>query len=109
MSATATTTPPRLRFDRQELGGAFGDIGTDLPLLIALIVTCDLDAASVLILFGALQIVTGVFYGIPMPVQPLKAMAAIMLAQHLSAGTLAGAGIVIGVVMLLLAATGLLD
>jgi hypothetical protein len=52
---------------------------------------------------------TGVFYGIPMPVQPLKAMAAIMLAQHLSAGTLAGAGIVIGVVMLLLAATGLLD
>ncbi len=109
MSETATTRPPRLRFDRQELGGAFGDIGTDLPLLIALIVTCDLDAASVLILFGALQIVTGVFYGIPMPVQPLKAMAAIMLAQHLSAGTLAGAGIVIGVVMLLLAATGLLD
>jgi len=111
MLETATTMPraPRLRFDRQELGGAFGDIGTDLPLLIALIATCDLDAASVLILFGALQIATGVFYGIPMPIQPLKAMAAIMLAQHLSAGTLAGAGIVIGVVMLFLAATGLLD
>lgn len=100
---------PRLRFDRHELAGAFGDIGTDLPLLIALIATCGLDAAGVCIMFGLLQIATGVLYGIPMPVQPLKAMAAIMLAQRLSPGTLAGGGLVIGVAMLLLAATGLLD
>jgi MYXO-CTERM domain-containing protein len=99
---------PRVRFDRHELAGAFGDIGTDLPLLIALVVTCGLDAASVCIVFGALQIATGLLYGIPMPVQPLKAMAAIMLAQRLSPGTLAGGGIVIGVAMLLLAATGAL-
>jgi MFS superfamily sulfate permease-like transporter len=59
--------------------------------------------------FGGLQIATGVLYGIPMPVQPLKAMAAIMLAQKLSGGTLAGGGLVIGVAMLLLAVTGLLD
>jgi MFS superfamily sulfate permease-like transporter len=100
---------PRLRFDRHELAGAFGDIGTDLPLLLALVATCGLDAASVFTVFGALQIATGLAYGMPMPVQPLKAMAAIMLAQKLSAGTLAGGGLVIGVTMLLLAATGLLD
>lgn len=104
-----TALLPRLRFDRHELAGAFGDIGTDLPLLIALIATCGLDAASVCIMFGVLQIATGVLYGIPMPVQPLKAMAAIMLAQKLSPGTLAGGGLVIGVAMLLLAVTGLLD
>jgi MFS superfamily sulfate permease-like transporter len=113
MSQTAASNSPdrqpRLRFDRHELAGAFGDIGTDLPLLIALIATCGLDAASVCIMFGLLQIATGVLYGIPMPVQPLKAMAAIMLAQRLSGGTLAGGGLVIGVAMLLLAATGLLD
>lgn len=100
---------PRLRFDRHELAGAFGDIGTDLPLLVALIATCGLDAASVCIMFGALQIATGVLYGIPMPVQPLKAMATIMLAGKLSAGTFAGGGLVIGAVMLLLALTGSLD
>ena len=99
----------RLRFDRHELAGAFGDIGTDLPLLIALIATCGLDAASVCILFGVLQIATGVLYGIPMPVQPLKAMAAIMLAQRLSPGVYSGAGLVIGAAMLLLAISGLLD
>ncbi len=100
---------PRLRFDRHELAGAFGDIGTDLPLLIALIVTCGLDAGSVCILFGALQIATGILYGIPMPVQPLKAMATIMLAQRLPPGILAGGGLAIGVIMLILTATGLLD
>ncbi|HEY8945771.1 MAG TPA: putative sulfate/molybdate transporter, partial [Polyangiaceae bacterium] len=97
---------PRFRFDRHELAGSFGDIGTDLPLLIALIVTCKLDAASVCILFGVMQILTGVVYGIPMPVQPLKAMATIMLAQRLSPGVLEGGGIAIGAVMLLLASTG---
>lgn len=109
MSTQPTLTTPWLRFDRHELAGAFGDIGTDLPLLIALIATCGLDAASVCIGFGLLQIAMGLLYGIPMPVQPLKAMASIMLAQRLSAGTLAGGGLVIGAAMLLLTLTGLLD
>lgn len=100
---------PRLRFDRYELAGAFGDIGTDLPLLIALVLTVGLDAASVCILFGALQIITGLLYGIPMPVQPLKAMAAVMLTQRLAPGALIAGGIVIGAAMLLLAATGVLN
>ncbi|MBM4393880.1 MAG: putative sulfate/molybdate transporter [Deltaproteobacteria bacterium] len=99
----------RIRFDRHELAGAFGDIGTDLPLIVALVGTCGLDAASVCIVFGLGQVLTGLLYGIPMPVQPLKAMATIMLAQKLSAGTLAGGGLVIGVAMLLLALSGLLD
>ncbi|MBM4367265.1 MAG: putative sulfate/molybdate transporter [Deltaproteobacteria bacterium] len=100
---------PRLRFDRHELAGAFGDIGTDLPLIVALVGTCGLDAASVCIVFGLGQVLTGLLYGIPMPVQPLKAMATIMLAQKLSAGTLAGGGLVIGLAMLVLALSGLLD
>lgn len=108
ISASTPEPTPRVRFDRHELAGAFGDIGTDLPLLIALVVICGLDAASVCIVFGALQIATGLLYGIPMPVQPLKAMAAIMLGQRLSPGTLAGGGLVIGGVMFLLAATGAL-
>jgi MFS superfamily sulfate permease-like transporter len=76
---------------------------------VGLVASCKLDAASVCTLFGAQQIATGLLYGLPMPVQPLKAMAAIMLARHFSAGTLAGGGLVIGVGMLLLSVTGLLD
>jgi MFS superfamily sulfate permease-like transporter len=107
-SNTTAEKPAWIRFDRHELAGAFGDIGTDLPLIVALIASCQLDATSVCICFGVLQMAMGLLYGIPMPVQPLKAMAAIMLARHLSPGTLGGAGIVIGATMLLLAVSGTL-
>jgi xanthine/uracil/vitamin C permease (AzgA family) len=99
----------RIRFDRNELAGAFGDMGTDVPLLIGVALAAHLDGTSVLVMFGVMQILTGLAYRLPMPVQPLKAMAAIVIAQQTSAAILYGAGLAIGVVMLLLAATGLLD
>ncbi|MBI2569689.1 MAG: transporter [Candidatus Schekmanbacteria bacterium] len=98
-----------MRFDRNELAGAFGDVGTDVPLLIGMALAAGLDGTSVLVLFGAMQIFTGLSYRLPMPVQPLKAVAAIVIAQQASAATLYGAGFAIGLAMLLLAATGLLD
>ena len=99
----------RIRFDRQELAGAFGDIGTDLPLLLALVGTCQLDPTSVLVCFGLAQIATGIRYGLPMPVQPLKAMAAVMLAKKLGTGVLTAGGVVVGAAMAILVATGALE
>ena len=99
---------PPIRFDRNELSGAFGDIGTDLPLIIGVVLAARLDGASVLIMFGAMQILTGLAYRLPMPVQPLKAMAAIVIAQQVDANVLYGAGLAIGIAMLLLALTGAL-
>lgn len=98
-----------IRFDRNEFAGSVGDLGTDIPLLIGMTLAAGLDGTGVLVMFGVLQIITGLVYRMPMPVQPLKAMAAIVIAQQASAATLYGGGIAIGVVMLLLALTGLLD
>lgn len=98
--------PPRLRFDRHELAGSVGDLGTDLPLIVGMILTAGLDPASVLITFGAFQILTGVAYGLPMPMQPLKAMAALVIAGGATAGQLYGGGLAIGVVMLVLSLRG---
>ncbi len=99
----------RLRFNRNEWSGAFGDMGTDLPLLVGMILASGLDAASVLTLFGLMQIATAVTYRMPMPVQPLKAMAALVIAQKLPPNILYGGGLAIGVSMLLLTATGALE
>ena len=98
----------RIRFDRNELSGSFGDIGTDFPLVVSLIMVAHLDPASVLIMFGAMQIMTGFLYGIPMPVQPLKAMTVIVLAQKLSGNILYAGGLAIGIVMFILTASNLL-
>jgi hypothetical protein len=97
-----------IRFDRNELAGAFGDIGTDLPLLIGVILAAKLDASSALIVFGGMQILTALFYQMPMPVQPLKAMAALVISQKLDGEILFGAGLAIGAVMLLLSLSGAL-
>jgi MFS superfamily sulfate permease-like transporter len=108
--ATAARTPrPPLRFDRNELAGAFGDMGTDVPLLVGVALAARMDGASLLLMFGVMQILTGLLYRMPMPVQPLKAMAAIVIAQQTSAPVLFGAGLAVGVVMLIFSATGFLE
>ncbi|MFB3778122.1 MAG: putative sulfate/molybdate transporter [Bryobacteraceae bacterium] len=99
----------RLRFDRQEWSGALGDMGTDLPLIVGMALASRLDAASVLTVFGLMQIATALRYRMPMPVQPLKAMAALVIAQKLPANVLYGGGLAIGLSMLILTATGLLE
>jgi len=100
---------PRVRLDRNELSGAFGDIGTDFPLLVGMILVAKLDAASVLTIFGVMQLLTGLTYGLPMPAQPLKAMAVLVIAGGANANVLYGAGLAIGILMLFLTATGLID
>ena len=97
------------RFDRQELAGAFGDIGTDLPLIAGIILATKLDASGVFLAFGLAQIASGLLYGLPMPVQPLKAMAVVVIAGQATGGQLQLAGLMIGALMLLLAFSGLLD
>ena len=97
-----------IKFNKQELAGSFGDIGTDLPLIIAMILAAGLHTPSVLIVFGLMQIFTGLIYKMPMPVQPLKAMATLVIVQQISSNILFGAGLAIGIVMLALSVSGLL-
>ncbi len=108
---TAAPQAPRVLFNRGEIAGAFGDIGTDLPLILAMVAINGLDAASTFVMFGVFQILTALRYGLPMPVQPLKAMAAIMIAlgPGASASWLYGGGLVVGAVMLALVLTRSID
>jgi MFS superfamily sulfate permease-like transporter len=111
MPFTAPTLPrrPRLRFDRNELAGALGDLGTDLPLLIGVLAASGADSAGVLVMFGLMQVFSGVWYGMPMPVQPLKAFAALVIAQKIPGRVIYGGGLAIGVSMFMLSITGLID
>jgi hypothetical protein len=99
----------RLQFNRRELAGSFGDIGTDLPLIISMLLATKLDPAGVFLAYGLVQIATGLIYGLPMPVQPLKAMAVVVIAGQATGGQLQLAGLMIGVIVLILAASGTLD
>ena len=97
-----------LRFDAQELSGGLGDIGVMVPIAATLIITNGFNATSVLLVFGVTYLGTGLFFRIPIPVQPLKAMAAIAIAQGLSPEVVSAAGLVMAAILLLLAGTGLI-
>jgi hypothetical protein len=98
----------RIKINRNELSGAFGDIGTDLPLIIGMLLATNLQISNTLMVYGILQIMTSLIYGIPMPVQPLKAVALIVITQNISAEVIWGGGLAIGIIMLFLTLTGLI-
>ena len=108
VTASSLVSSTAMRFDRREFAGAFGDVGTDLPLLVGVVVATGMDATAAFVTFGVLQILSGLAYRLPMPVQPLKAMAAIAIAGKLSPPLLAAGGLIVGVVMLVLANSGAL-
>ncbi len=95
-----------IRFDRNELSGAFGDIGTDLPLIVGMILAAGLHSSSVLVMFGLMQVATALAYRMPMPVQPLKAVAVIVITQKIAPDVLYGGGLAIGLAMLALTFSG---
>jgi hypothetical protein len=106
--ASSPANSKRISFGPGEWAGAFGDIGTDLPLLAGMLLASDMAPAPVLLLFGACQIASGLIYRMPMPVQPLKVVAALVISQRLGSEVIAGAGLAIAAVMLGLTISGAL-
>jgi len=101
----------RNRFDRMEWAGAFGDLGTLIPFLIAYITLAGMDPLGVLFVFAVALIFVGAWYRTPFPVQPMKAIGAAVVSQGVAVtpATIAGAGLVTGAIWLLLGATGLIE
>lgn len=94
-------------FNLREISGALGDLGVLLPLAAGLILINGLEAGTVFLTTGLVYLLAGLYFRLPIPVQPLKAMAAIAIAGKASAEELAAGGIVVGVVLLLLGWTSL--
>ncbi|KAI5210827.1 hypothetical protein E4T38_01925 [Aureobasidium subglaciale] len=91
-----------------ELSGALGDLGTLLPLLIALTLTDSISLSATLVFSGIANIATGAAFGIPLPVQPMKAIAAIAISQSYTKTENISAGLFVGGVVTLLSLSGLL-
>jgi hypothetical protein len=71
-----------------------------------MILAAGLHSASVLVMFGLMQFFTALRYRMPMPVQPLKAVAVLVITQKVAPEVLYGGGLAIGIVMLVLTVSG---
>jgi MFS superfamily sulfate permease-like transporter len=105
-TAVATLQGEKFAINPRELSGALGDLGTLLPLMLGTIAVVGLAPLPVLLGFAVFYIVTAVHYRLPIPVQPMKAVAAVLLTAQFGPAELAISGIMIGAVLLVLGLTG---
>nr|WP_320011964.1 putative sulfate/molybdate transporter [uncultured Desulfobulbus sp.] len=101
----------RFSFNRMELAGAFGDLGTMLPIVIGMILLNGLSPTTVFLSFGLFYLISGIYYGLPIPVQPLKAVGAIAIAYPalVTESVIGATGILFGGLLLGLSLTGMVD
>ncbi|KAH8730681.1 hypothetical protein GQ44DRAFT_736379 [Phaeosphaeriaceae sp. PMI808] len=92
-----------------EFSGSFGDLGTLLPLMTALVLTNSISLSSTLLFTGAANIITGAVFGIPLPVQPMKAIAAVAIARKFTMEENAAAGLVVAGLVAVFSATRLIE
>jgi predicted benzoate:H+ symporter BenE len=83
-------------YNRMEWAGAFGDVGTLIPFLVAYITIVKVDPLGLIFMFGMALMISGFYYRTPIPVQPMKAIGAAAVAGGISPAVLSGAGLVTG-------------
>jgi predicted benzoate:H+ symporter BenE len=94
-----------------EWAGAFGDLGTLVPFVVAYIAVLKMDPFGILFAFGAALLICGLYYKTPFPVQPMKALGAAAITQAaqtavITQATVYSAGLVTGAIWLLLGLSG---
>ncbi len=91
-----------LKFSISELAGAFGDFGTIIPLMFAAALVCHLNLGMILLFFGIWFIITGWYYRLPVPIEPMKVIAVVAISSVLAGPELAAAGILLGLIFFFL-------
>ena len=94
------------RFNRLELAGSLGDLGTLLPLAIGMIMINGLKPTGLFLTIGIFYVFAGIYYGVTVPVQPMKVIGAYAIATAMNASQITAAGYLMGLVLLLIGATG---
>lgn len=95
-------------FSLRELAGSMGDFGTLFPLAVGYIAVCGLDPCGLLVMMGIANIVTGIVYRLPMPIEPMKVLAVVAIAAHWTPSMVYASGFAMGVVWLLFGLTNVI-
>ena len=70
----------RLRSVVSEISSAYADLGTFLPLMLGTVLVAGMNPVGILYGFGLFALMTALVYRLPIPVQPMKAVAAMAIA-----------------------------
>jgi len=96
----------RYEFSRLELAGSLGDLGTLLPLALGMILVNGLSPLSIFFTIGVFYILSGAYFGVTVPVQPMKVIGAYAVATGISAAQISASGLLLGIFLFLIGTSG---
>ena len=107
MMEKTRSTGNGIRFTLEEIAGAVGDFGTIFPILLGVaIVSPDVNVSHFFFFLAAWFIIAGLYYRLPIPIEPMKAIGAVVIAGGLSSGEIVASGLIVGALFLLLGLVG---
>ena len=95
----------RYRFDRMEVAGSLGDIGTLLPIAVGMILINGLNTTGVFFSIGLFYVFSGIYYGVPTPVQPMKVIGAYAIATGMTASQVSASVALVALFLLIIGGT----
>jgi SulP family sulfate permease len=96
---------PCYRFDRMEIAGSLGDLGTLLPIAIGMILINGLNPTGMFFSIGIFYIISGMYYGITVPVQPMKVIGAYAIATAMTPSQVIASGALLGLFLFIIGGT----
>ena len=105
-AAKASAGKTKNLYNQMEWAGAFGDVGTLIPFVVAYITIVKINPLGLLFMFGITLMASGFYYRTPIPIQPMKAIGAAAIAGGISPAALFGSGLTTGLFWLLAGLTG---
>ena len=92
-----------------ELAGALGDLGTILPIAIAMILINGLNPLGLFFSMGVFYIISGIYFGTIVPVEPMKVIGAYAVATSMSASQILASSLLVGLILLIIGLTGAIE
>lgn len=99
----------KIVFNRMEVAGSLGDLGTLLPIAIAMVLLNGLSPTGVFLGIGVFYILSGLYFGLTVPVQPMKVIGAYAIATAMAPEQILASCLLMGVFLLIAGLTGAID
>jgi len=92
-----------------ELSGSLGDLGALLPLVMGMIMVNDMSATGIFFTIGLFYLSAGHYFGVPIPVQPMKAISSYAIATGATAAQVSGSAALICAILFIIGISGTVD
>lgn len=93
------------KFNRMEIAGSLGDLGTLLPMAIGMTMINGLNPMGIFLSVGLFYVFSGLYFKVTVPVQPMKVIGAYAIATGMSASQISASGFWVGCFLLIIGGT----